>query len=309
MKKITILFVLALASLPALGQLVPNGDFEQLNADGSLRHWGNVYQFSVWIDSNGVGHSDSIAYDEGYFYQPSTVAHAGNRALELRNAWNVTRNEGIAGAAACDEDSVFTSWGSLGLIPTNGSMANPFMPSAFEFWYQFSPVNGDSAFAQVVLWDSAGNQMGEGTLILTMPTQNYTLGSAAIAYSQTGNAAFYSIFISNFYTVEPGSHEPAFGTRLLVDDFSFEPLFTSLVNPNSIGLSVFPNPATGETLLHCEFSGEVRYRLMDAQGKAVATGSMNSELQVLSLAGLSRGIYLLEAVAGEQSEYLRLVLE
>jgi hypothetical protein len=108
-----LVMTLSLKAVYMQAQTIQNGSFESLNSDGTLRNWGNVYLMSVWIDSSGVSHSDSIVYD-GPFYAPTNDAFHGNTALELRNAWNFTSNIGIAGAVGLDDDSVFSSFANQG---------------------------------------------------------------------------------------------------------------------------------------------------------------------------------------------------
>ena len=65
MKKIFTFFVIAfsLKAAYSVAQQIPNKGFEQLNFDGSLSNWGNVYLFSMWFDSTGVSHlTDSIVF-------------------------------------------------------------------------------------------------------------------------------------------------------------------------------------------------------------------------------------------------------
>src|SRR6185369_12246751 len=126
------------------------------------------------------------------FYGPTNDANNGSTALELRNAWDFTTNTGIAGAVSSDDDSIFSSWGLLNLVPTNATSFNPFAPFNFGFYYKYFPVNGDSAFAQIALWDSSGNQLAEGTLVIPDAASSYTLAYAPVNYSVTGIAAFYS---------------------------------------------------------------------------------------------------------------------
>src|SRR4051812_39154797 len=113
---LTLLFVLTFFSSFAQ---VPNGDFENLNYDGSLRNWGNVYLTAVMIDSNGVSHFDSIVYNGGnYYYQPTIDAHSGNYAMEVNNAWSFTFSGAITGSVSVDTDTVYSAYGALEFIPT-----------------------------------------------------------------------------------------------------------------------------------------------------------------------------------------------
>jgi hypothetical protein len=84
---------------------IPNPSFEEINANGSLRNWGNIYLQSVWFDTTGEMQGDSIIYDNAY-YSATSDAHNGN-----------SQNTGTAGAIIADLDSVYSAWGSFETIP------------------------------------------------------------------------------------------------------------------------------------------------------------------------------------------------
>jgi len=253
MKKIFTVLVIALTlnAMSAQGQTIPNNGFESLNPDSSLSNWGNVYIIPVWVDTNGNSYTDSIVYDNRY-YAPTSDAYSGNTALELRNAWDYTTNTGIAGAVGADDDSVFNAYGLLNLVPTYSTPFNQFMPFNFGFYYKYFPVNGDSAFAQIALWDSSGNQVADGMIIITNAAGSYTLISAPINYTIPGDAAFYSLSISTFYTAVPGSRQPGFGTRLLADDTGFNFVSTTGFNTidNNKQINIYPNPFADEITIN-----------------------------------------------------------
>jgi hypothetical protein len=312
MRKINtlILFASIFLVIHSQAQTVYNNGFENLNADSSLSNWGNVYIFSVWIDSLGVSHSDSLVYD-GPFYGPSSDAHSGNRALELRNAWNFTTNTGIAGAAAVDEDSVFSSWGTLNLVPTNATTFSPFAPINFGFYHKFSPVNGDSAYAQIALWDSSGYQFAEGTLLITAATNTYDLIYAPINYFNPGFAAFYSLKISTFYTLDPGVRQPGFGTRLLVDNIGFNYANTTDINPAKTqnAFSVYPNPAKDEIHFDSKLNTASPYRLCNIFGQTVMEGTIYPETNSISILNINSGVYFLEMKMEEKNICERIVVQ
>lgn len=301
MKK-PLLFLPALAILIssfASAQSVHNGSFEDLNADGTLRNWGNVYLVSVWIDSSGVSHFDSIVYDNRY-YGPSTDAFNGSHCLELRNAWNFTTNTGIAGAAAVDDDTVFTAYGITNPISIQATQFNPYRSFNFSFFYKYFPLNGDSAFASISMWDSSGNVIGEGSLIITNGAPAYTRAVVPINYSTQDTVAFYSLYFSTFYSAEPGSHQPSFGTYLLVDDVVFN-LVSSAVDDQEYGsaIRIFPNPAY--SVLHFNrLKDQKGFSIFDLSGKLVLKGNLNPEQTAIDIKNLQPGFYSIDLADGKQ---------
>lgn len=315
MKKITTLLFICLAfnRFNSNAQTILNPDFELVNSDGSMQYWGNVYLFPVWIDSAGISHTDSILFDGPYLYAPTNDAYTGSHALELTNAWNFTTNTGIAGAVGLDDDTVFTSWGAGTLIPTNATSFNPFAPINFGFHYKFYPVNGDSAFARIALWDSLGNQIAEGNMIITDPENNYTGRYELINYSSAGFAAYYSFFISNFYTADPGVRQPGFGTRLTVDNIGFD--FASSTGAGSIipesEMNVYPNPAHG--LVSLNFSRnekEGKVTVSNVLGEIIYEVSILKETKIeLNLNNFSAGIYFIQIFDGEKNYCRKIIVE
>ena len=299
MKKSALLLFLAFCSALAncLAQ-VENTNFEKLNSDGSLKNWGHVYLFPFSIDSNGVITSDSVAIDQA-FYARSSDAYNGNSALELRNGWNYSTNTGIAGAVAADDDSIFSSWGLMNLLPTNATLFAPFAPVNFGFYYKYFPVNGDSAYAELNLWDSAGVEIANGRLLLYDSVSTYTLGYAPINYFNPGFAAYFSLTIHNFFTSQPGYRQPSFGTRLLVDNLGFNFVTLSSQNPENSNsdFSIYPNPARTELKLSVQENTFFEYEILDALGQRLKKGSNQTTIK---LNDLSDGFYTLKFMQGEK---------
>jgi hypothetical protein len=264
---------------------------------------------SVWFDSTGVSHPDSIVYD-GPFYAPTNDAFHGNTALELRNAWNFTTNTGIAGAVGLDDDSVFSSWGILNLLPTNSTPFSPFSPASFGFYYKYFPVNGDSAFAQIALWDSSGNQLADGEIIITDPANTYTLLYSNLNYTAPGDAAFYSLSIHSFYTANPGLRQPGFGTRLLIDDVGFNFADVSglhLVNSHK-QVNVYPNPASDYIHVNSNITKTMHYRIHTIFGQLLIEGNILPNTNNVSIINFEEGVYIIEIDKGNEIECHRFVV-
>lgn len=304
-KTILILLVALLYKAATCLAQVQNPNFEKLNADGSICNWGNVYLFSVSIDSNGVSSTDSIIFDQ-QFYARSTDAYIGSSALELRNAWNYTTNEGIAGAVGSDDDSVFSAWGLMNLVATNATQFSPFTPFNFGFYYKYFPVNGDSAYAEISLWDSTGNQLGQGLLLLSDSVPIYTLAVAPINYTSSGLASFYSLSIHNFYTALPGYRQPSLGTRLLVDNlgFNFVSLSSEAHLTDSDLFKIYPSITQAEVNVCVSNKEFYQIEIFNLSGQCIKKISNESKINV---SDLPDGLYNVKVTQGEKVQSRKFV--
>lgn len=285
-KLLIILVLIPLLRITAIAQ-VPNPGFETLLSNGYPANWGNVYIFSAWIDSNGVSHGDSILFD-GWFYQSTNDAHSGQYALELRNAYNVTQNYAIGGAAGADEDTLFTAWGITEQVPVYG------VPLDFKFYYKYFPVNGDTAYAFVSVTDSSGAIIGNAETFITGNTSAYTYSSTPITYIPGSTPAFMSI---QFHTSQPGG-QTSYGTRLLIDDVEITSSTTvgEKEPSNKNRLTIYPNPASEKISMNVDGFRAEKIVIYDLQGKIVKQD--NNNLTEIQISDLPRGAYFLE-VSGE----------
>lgn len=289
MKKSFLYLMIAclLAAIPAQAQ-VPNGDFEKLNPDGSLQNWGNVYIFSVTIDSLGNSTSDSIVIDNGYFYKPTTDAHSGNYAMLLSNGYNFTTNQGIPGGASADEDSVYTAWGSSESIPFQTHIQR------FRCYYKFLPVNNDSAVVELTLRDSWGNPYGVAKKVIVGTQDTYALLDIPVVYFTPNMLPIvsYSLHFSAFYSEDIWqTRQCSFGTRLWIDDVSFSETTDIAEMTNDSPLQIYPNPAQNT------FSIETKEKINSITCKDILGRTMPlfyENLEKIDCSHLAKGMYLLE---------------
>lgn len=285
MKKLFLLFALActLASVNAQAQ-VPNGSFENLNYDGTLGNWGNVYLFAVAIDSLGNQIADSIVFDNGYFYAPTSDAHSGSLAMVLSNAAHIidTQTVVITGSASVDEDSIYTAWGSLEFIPLQTR------PESLRFYYKFSPVNNDSAVARFAIYDSAGEVIGEANYLIIGAQNAYTLADVPVVYYSNNPVMAYSLNFSNFYS-EIGDYRQAnFGTRLWIDDVELMKSTAIQAAANISSVKMYPNPAKNSFLIDTK-ENVLSVSLVDAEGKEVLLSVGNDKK--VNCGNVANGVY------------------
>lgn len=269
---------------------IPNNGFETLNADNNVSQWSKSFLMVIWIDSTGESHGDSIVFDSPNhaLYLPTTDAHSGQYALEMRNAYNFTSNTGISGGAflsATDEYNV----GFEVPVPVS-----PMLPETFSFYYKYFPLASDSAQAVAKLFDSDGIQIGEAVRTLGGTTSTYTLASVPVNYSEVRPVE--SIVIS-FSTSIPGN-EPTFGTRLLVDDVALDGSLGLKEEQNA--LLLFPNPASSQVVIN-GLIGNEQFIVSNLNGEQIFAGSNNGKLDCTSW---PNGVYLLN-IAGENGSVVK----
>jgi len=242
---------------------------------------------AMWIDSTGSSYVDSIVFDN-YFYATTPDAHWGNRAMELRNAWDYTLNQGIAGSATADTDTIYSAWGSFETIPI--PIQN--QPFNFSFFYKYFPVNGDTGVATLQLFDSSMNQIGESTFLIFGTVSTYTLATAPVVYTTAGTAAFaYVNFRTAVYGIIPG-----FGTRLLIDDVMFNYVTTTGIHEvgDSRTLRIFPNPANDELTIGISPEMVTVIEIMNTTGQLVR---VTKNPKQIGISDLSPGIYFVKTTA------------
>lgn len=287
MKKIFFYIAITCIYVVAKAQ-IPNGDFENLNHDGTLSNWGNVYLFSVVIDTTGGSLIDSIEFDNGYFYKPTNDAHSGNTAMLLSNCYNHTNNQILIGSASSDQDSVFSAWGSLELVPLQ------IRPDNFSFYYKFLSVNNDTALAKLILYDSLANPIGEAKKIIIGTQNTYILTDIPVSYYTPDSnivVAYYSLNFSTFYSEEPtGVRQGSRGTRLWIDDVSLNKTISIQAISNNSLIQVYPNPAKNVFLIDTKESIKT-ISLTDLSGKNISVDFKN--LNHIDCSAVSNGLYYL----------------
>ena len=275
MKKLfTILF--SVVALQAMSQqnLVPNAGFELHNSDGTVSYWGKSYSFNVWIDTGDVHiHTDSIVIDQA-FYAPTTDAHSGNWAIEMRNAYNFTTGVGTAGGIKSIPDSIFQGYHSPNSLNPNEK------PTSLNFYYKYFPAGDDWAYAHMSVQDSAGNVIGEAVFSVSGQVDTYTYVSTPIDYYMEGTAAYYSL---EFSTAAPCG-QITLGTRFLVDDISFSANAGINEVPQS-AFELFPNPTNG--LVTVKTDKQIQVNIYNVAGKLMQT----TQNKTVDISTYPSGIY------------------
>lgn len=135
----------------------------------SIKEMAGIFlSISAWINTNGLGHIDSVVSTSPvpHICYATSDAYIGNNALEVSNAYNFDASQPIpgCGSVAVDSDFRFNIY-----IPIS------FIPTTFNFYYKFNSVSNDTASALLVLYDSNGDEVGNAMWETSITNKNYTL--------------------------------------------------------------------------------------------------------------------------------------
>lgn len=266
---------------------VPNSGFENLNTDGSIKNWGAPFFTIIEIDSTGVAHPDSIVYDNQLYFSTSD-AHAGLKALEMRNAYYYTSGQKITGSARVSEnDSDYAAFSSLISLTQQ--------PVNFTFYYKFLPAGNDTAVAMLYLYDSNSNPVGEAIIEITSASSTYTLASKPVTYYTSNNPLPFFATVE-FTTAKYGSTS-TFGTRFLVDDVNLAQLATGIWTHDlkNNGIRCFPNPAEKQLTIQLDETittdQNIKVQITDVSGKLIQRTTLTGNTTIIDTKELDKGLY------------------
>jgi Secretion system C-terminal sorting domain len=262
---------------------IPNAGFECINASNIVCNWGTGFVFTASLGNDGMLHTDSIVFDNMRFDLPSLDAHTGNQAIEISNAWNYTQNVALAGRILASTDSSFSSYATFVPITYN--------PQYFSFYYKYLPVGGDSAIASLKVYDTASNEIGAGTIIMSSAATNYTLAQTNVVYTSSDVAAFV---VMSFRTAV---NQINMGTRLLVDDVSFQNLLATQNLTKENSFSFYPNPAVD--IITLNNTQNTKVEIVNELGSVVL---QQNKAASIDISQLSKGFYYLKVYAGDKIE-------
>lgn len=277
---------------------VLNGNFESINAEGQAKFW-NVkqYTFDFYLDTNGISHSDSVVYDKANVSFNTMRPFSGMVAMELRNGYNFTKNEGLPAVVFASSDSADISGRGNGLIELSSN------PDALKFNYSFIPVGNDVAYASIKVYDAFMNEIGFGEVRIESASLNYTEMVIPVDYHTIANAAFAEIKLS---TAAEGS-TVNLGTVLLIDDVSTVFQTSMEMGPKYNPLDVYPNPAKDNFRVRAKKDFKPsEVVVVDMSGKL--TKLVPTTEGVYNVSNFTEGIYIVIISGGGTFSKMKLVV-
>ncbi len=280
---------------------VPNPSFEEFIGYGNeTRFWGpNPMSIAISIDLEG----NTTTVSETIIYEPDTYsycffnndAHTGNRAMEIRNAFNVTKNEVIPGKMILfneDEGSTTASgWNTGQQISDNITL------EGLGFYYKFFPLNNDTAQAKLELFNSGGESVGIAVVEISGLHSDYTYASAPIEITSTETPTFMTVEFS----MGSGTTNATMGSKLIIDDVSTTNLPLSNPFVQASQFLIYPTLASQE--IHIAkgdnmLDGSYAIEIFTLDGRAIKRLTLDlyeDTPATIDVSALSQGVYFMKA--------------
>ena len=304
MKKIYLLMLFAFTAIQAQ---IPNSDFEQAMGYGleNVAAWGQPFTFAVVVTENGENISDEITWGEqslGMFCVSVAEPHSGERAMLIRNAYNVTQGVVIPGNVSLFNTAISQSaTGWNGGIPLEADADIQFL----SFWYQFAPLGNDVAEAKLELFNSNSEMIGTAKIQISEATNAYNYASIPLTVTGVGNPAFITI---QFSMAAEGS-VPVFGSTLLVDDLRVNPSQLSDAAFGQTGFSIYPTVANTEINVQKNgAAGNYNFKIVNIEGKTISENKLELQSGIpvkIDVSSLSSGFYILKSDGGFATKFIK----
>jgi hypothetical protein len=174
-------------------------------------------------------------------------------------------------------------------------------PMGFGDWYRFDPVNVDTGNVNIEMtrWDAVNGvreTVGYGSVDFVNTNGLFVNFEFDFTYETSNLPDTVLILMTS-----GGDVGPQEGTALFLDDLYYT-YPAGIETPESIGLSIFPNPTSDVLNFRSDkgfqFSGG---SIMSVDGKVVKNFSLSSNFSQLNVAELPAGSYILELLSGKDA--------
>ena len=269
-----------------LNAQVINGDFETIKSNGLISNWGVNFNVPVSINlENGEMTSDMIIYDDcsSLACIPNPSAQSGQNAIEIRNAFNQTKNEVIAGQAILFEDASLDEPGwNPGVSIQAGVEIN-----SLRFYYKFLPVGNDVAQAKIEILGESG-VIGSAIFNISGLNLNYSYADIPVVYNT--NEAPLTMKIS--FSMSNGNSTPSFGSRLIIDNVTTSSTL-GIKNNQISNFKIYPTIVDDYFNIVSKNSDLNSFTILDNQGRIVQQSNINlsQEEFKVDVSKLITGIY------------------
>lgn len=275
MKNLILPFVLLLLSSYAVGQNVPNNDFDNWIDMGLYEEPEN------WNTPNPF----LISFGEQNVYK-STDSFSGNYSakLETKNMFGAADIPGLITLAEIDVDLLAQTYSIKGGLPLNENV------SKLTGMYKYSGVDTDSGL--VIIYNFRRDGEGEidtiGYGLLSLPNASIWTPFTVTMVNQNYNVpdTFNVIILSS------GDQMTA-GSVLHVDSLAIE-TNTGIIdlNQSRLKVSVYPNPASEVVNFKTyNISSDRKIYIIDASGKVVFEHEFNNYDVNINIQNLTDGFY------------------
>ena len=251
-----------------------------------MERWGPNTQYDELLDWTTLNPAGALLGATLAFKTTDpTELHSGDHAVKL-----VTQEIQFFGVTPSILTSGFINTASQ---QVEGGKPINSRPTSISGWFRFDPVTVDTGFASIALtkWNSGtgiAEPIGSGSINILNTSGVFVNLEVEINYisSETPDTALI--------TIGSGTPTGEVGTALFVDDLYYT-FPSSIETPESVGLSLYPNPVsdllTINTLEGLTFTLATIYSL---DGRIIQNVVLNSNTSRLDVSNLKTGAYIVE---------------
>ncbi len=280
--------LLAVFSSTQAQQQIPSGDFENWTTPP-----GAQYQEPTggwWTTLNALRSLTAPVTVE-----KSTDAHSGTYSAKLTTAtWGTLLLPGLLVSGVFDIQN-----------PRFLLQGQPFTdrPDAFQGWYKYVPVNGDSAGIAALLthWNAGANRrdtLATAAVVVTGTQSSWTSFDLPFIYLQSGTPD--SIIVALVASGDGQNFNGQAGSTLWIDDLSFEYI---TARPEETAMQLRPqiSIAGNEMRVRVPMTiGACQLKMYDAQGRVLCTSALHAGDNLLQTT-VPDGVYLVEISKSNQT--------
>lgn len=278
MKKSLLFVAAAMVSGLSYGQMLPNGGFEDWeNLQGGSNPYNEPEEWNTANECSELLGVQSVIQ--------SSDAHSGNSSAMLE-----TKPTGLGAVIV---NGVVTT-ATMICDPFNpgqtGGYAFTARPDSLVFWAKYTPVNNDNSYAQVIMFNAAGDTIAYEKYDIFGAVPDWTRYAVKINWLSSDMPAIASVLFNSSWG-NGNNGEGEVGSIMHVDDAEWT------MGPNSISeleaskWSVYPNPVEGElTITTHQEGGSIE--VLDVTGKRVMKRKINELESKFDVSSLPTGIYL-----------------
>jgi Secretion system C-terminal sorting domain len=291
MKK-SILFLAILAVVTSQAQVI-NSDFEIIKPNGKISNWGINFFQPVSIDvGSGQSVADQILFDNYIDFSVSSTneAFSGNKALDIRNAYNNTKQQVIPGGAMVFQDATqdMPGWGA-GMPVALGDEI-----TLLGFHHKFMPFGTtDAVTAELVVFGESG-EIGRATITISNPNFlpvpiDFSYLETPVIYTSTETPIFMTL------SFMMGEIETAtYGTRWIIDNVRVNNSLLATTKNLVSKFSVLPTLANDQITItknDAQSNSNSNFKIINLEGRVLKNLNTDSKITNVNIADLASGMY------------------
>ena len=296
MKKILLsLSAIALIALPTVKAQYINPDFETWSHTVGPPAYDDPNTTPLtgigWQELNFASASLLGASPISVFKDSAGMAvtpYHGTYCAEIKTVALSATTDGLVGSHLPNDTLGVLFTGTINVVTQKIAEKIPFtLPVAtYNFYYQYYPVGGDTAFCTVVYTRNDSTiAVGKTTIAGTVST--WTAGSVTMFTLKSGLPDSIGIMFSSSSWIHTHPHP---GSEFYVDDATNTGIPSIFGNNDAV--TVYPNPAKNEVTI--AISGTIQgshVEVYDITGKAIGTYSMHNDMLTINTQSFNNGIY------------------